>query len=108
MYSCVTIIILLSSGILKIWDFVSRQCVFETALHEGLNGEEKEASTCAIVHAELCQNIQCVAVVTADHNIILFSLDGMKQRKQVGCDYEQMTTFRAKALRLKVIDHDIY
>lgn len=69
-------------GILKIWDFVSRQCVFETALHEGLNGEEKEASTCAIVHAELCQNIQCVAVVTADHNIILFSLDGMKQRKQ--------------------------
>ena len=71
------------SGIIKIWDFVSRKCIFEIPLHEGLHDEEKEASSYAIVHAELCQAIQCVAVVTADHNIILFSLDGMKQSKQV-------------------------
>lgn len=45
--------------------------------------EEKEASAYAIVHAELCQNINCVAVVTADHNIILLSLDGFKKTKQV-------------------------
>ena len=52
-------------------------------LHEGSNNEEKEASTYAIVQAELCEDIQCVAVVTADHNIILFSFDGLEQNKQV-------------------------
>ena len=75
--------VLFSPGILKIWDFLSCKCVFEMPLHEGSNDEEKEASTYAIVQAELCEDIQCVAVVTADHNIILFSFDGLEQNKQV-------------------------
>ena len=57
--------------------------MFEMPLHEGSNDEEKEASTYAIVQAELCEDIQCVAVVMADHNIILFSFDGLEQNKQV-------------------------
>ena len=69
-------------GIIKIWDFVSRKCVFETPLHESASNEEREASSYAIVHAELCENIHSVAVVTADHNIILFSLSGLQQNKQ--------------------------
>ena len=70
-------------GVIKIWDFLSRKCVLEIPLHKDLNIDEKEESSFAIVHAELCENIQCVAVVTADHNIILFTLDGMRQTKQV-------------------------
>ena len=70
-------------GVIKIWDFLSRKCVFEIPLHKDLNIDEKEESSFAIVHAELCENVQCVAVVTADHNIILFTLDGMRQTKQV-------------------------
>ncbi|XP_028405987.1 transducin beta-like protein 3 [Dendronephthya gigantea] len=70
-------------GIIKIYDFMTHKCVYETTVHDGLRNGEKEASTYAIVHAELCPNINCVAVVTADHNIILFSLEaGLKKVKQ--------------------------
>lgn len=66
------------------WDYTRFKCVFETALQGAASdGSQRENSSVVIVKAEVCQDIRCISVVTADHNIFLLSYDGIKQQKQV-------------------------
>lgn len=75
-----------TKGILKIWSLGSRTCVFQQPVHKSLsvssNIEECETHGDSVIQAALCQNIQAIAIVTADHNILLYSFDGLKQVKQ--------------------------
>lgn len=68
------------------WDYTRFKCVFETALQGAASdGSQRENSSVVIVKAEVCQDIRCISVVTADHNIFLLGYDGIEQQKQVYC-----------------------
>lgn len=87
-------------GILKIWSLGSRTCVFQQPVHKSLsvssNIEECETHGDSVIQAALCQNIQAIAIVTADHNILLYSFDGLKQVKQVWVIYKHFAEYSAQ------------
>lgn len=76
-----------NKGILKIWSLTARKCVFQQPVYKTLSAFNKkdapDSQSDSIVQAIVCLNIQAIAVVTADHNILLYDFDGLKQVKQV-------------------------
>ena len=65
----------------------ARKCVFQQPVYKTLSAFNKkdapDSQSDSIVQAIVCLNIQAIAVVTADHNILLYDFDGLKQVKQV-------------------------
>ena len=75
---------------MKLWSSSGR-CLYEqkgsplqsTRKHSHQSSEDNEEPA-IITDALLCEETGCVAVVTYDHNIVLFGLEDLKLRKQVG------------------------
>lgn len=73
-----------SKGQLRVWSAVDGRCVFTKAVllpkNSKTNSEEDTGQQ--IVHATLCSTLGMIAIVTFDHNIILYELSSLKRIKQ--------------------------
>ncbi|XP_030840363.1 transducin beta-like protein 3 [Strongylocentrotus purpuratus] len=74
-----------AKGIMKVWSSTGR-CLYEQrgshlqSLKKQTSEDQKQPAM--ITSAMICEAIGCIAVVTYDHNIILFRLEDLKLEKQ--------------------------
>ncbi|XP_058940240.2 transducin beta-like protein 3 isoform X1 [Pocillopora verrucosa] len=76
-----------SKGQLRVWSFRDGKCVFTETVLSARRGNKNENNNDEdgnqqIVHATLCRNLDQVAVVTFDHNIVFHELESLKRTKQ--------------------------
>ncbi|XP_022093609.1 transducin beta-like protein 3 isoform X2 [Acanthaster planci] len=78
-----------SQGLLKVWDASTAKCVFtqrqqlphQTHTEGQVKGQEQQLAT-HINQAMLCSTLGVIAVVTYDHNILMFGLKDFDLEKQ--------------------------
>jgi len=77
----------LLAGQLRVWSFIDGKCVFTKSVISTRKNENKDSNKKGddqqIVHAALCENLDMIAVVTFDHNIVFHELESLKRVKQV-------------------------
>jgi len=73
-----------SKGQLRFWSLADGKCVFTKTVIQPKNNENnnKEDTGQQIVYATLCNVMEMIAIVTFDHNIVLYDLGSLKRVKQ--------------------------
>ena len=74
------------TGDLRLWSLPEGQCIHS---HTITQTDNIDSSKPEIVHAALCKALEKVAVVTFDHNIVLYDLETLTRHKQV-CVYKAL------------------
>ncbi|KAG8433326.1 hypothetical protein GDO86_017564 [Hymenochirus boettgeri] len=72
-----------SKGILRVWDAASAVCVHsQTLAYINKGTPSEEANEYSITHCLLFPNLEEIATVTAEHNIVVYDLHNLKLKKQ--------------------------